>query len=367
MEYKEHRRISKRHPIQWKAAVIFDKADGIPVLHTQTLDLSANGASIYSSYDDLTGLTVTLLLDHQAQFDREVPKTLKIRAHVVSTVQSPDLSSYRHGLSFAQTDDNNLAVLAEILGTPASALPCGKIIPIALSDPPPFTQPTLPTPAGGGRLAQLKRLALEKQIAEKAQDPRQEINAKLSEALKMTYLYLKEFADHLNILKPPYAKGYSIAGVPIFDDLKWEDGKVDSRTRELSYKTTIYEMVTLNFRLSANKLIRVTRESPENEKLNQLLLDTKIEFTTHEERNERGFVVKTMFVLPCEVQARLKMIGNFDTGKLLLKTRNIERFGMMDQILDPEAISDESLDELAAFILGESMHLGPLLLRNACN
>lgn len=354
MEYKERRRTSKRHPIQWKAAVVFDKADGIPILHTQTRDLSSCGGSIHSSYDDLTGLSVTLLLDHQARCGRDVPVTLKIKALVVSTVQSPDLSSYWHGLSFVQSDDGNLAVLAEILGATALAPPLASPL-----------MPTTMTTSGGGRLAQLKQLALEKKLEEKAQDTGQEINAKVSEALRKTYLYLKELTDHLNVLKPAYAKGYCIAGVPNFDGLKWEDGRVDSRTREISHEAKLYEMVTLYFRLSANKLVRVTRESPANEMLKQLLLDTKIEFTTHEERNERGFVVKTMFVLPCEVKASLQMIGNFDTGKLWLKTRNIERFGMLDQILSPDAITEASLDELAAFILGESMNIGPLLLRNA--
>ena len=54
-----------------------------------------------------------------------------------------------------------------------------------------------------------------------------------------------------------------------------------------------------------------------------------------------------------------------DTGKLLLRTINVSGFGSLKQILEPEAINENSLDELTAFILGENRGPGPLLLRRA--
>jgi hypothetical protein len=52
-------------------------------------------------------------------------------------------------------------------------------------------------------------------------------------------------------------------------------------------------------------------------------------------------------------------------GKVLLRTSNVSGFGAMNQLLAADAIDEQSLDELTAFILGESKGLGRQLLRNA--
>lgn len=49
--------------------------------------------------------------------------------------------------------------------------------------------------------------------------------------------------------------------------------------------------------------------------------------------------------------------------ELLLNTSNVSGFGAYEHVLEPEAITDDSLNELSGFILGESRSLGPLLLR----
>jgi hypothetical protein len=109
----------------------------------------------------------------------------------------------------------------------------------------------------------------------------------------------------------------------------------------------------------------VAREAPADEKLKHLLHEAKIAFTTERERNERGSVICTTFIIPCEVKGSLHLAGDFDSGKLLLKTRNIGHFGATEHVLTPDAITEEGLNELAHFILGESSRIGPLLLKSA--
>ena len=365
MEQEDHRRKSKRHPIRWKAAVVFDKTDGRPTLHTETRDLSIGGAAVHSSYSDLTGSLVTLLLAQPVQHIGDAPKMLRIGARVVSSVHSPAMSNFRHGLSFVQLRDDDLNILAEILRSAESARPGGNAIPAAHRAATPDTPETPSAPESISRLAKFKQLALAKQSEEKKPDSQQEINELVSGAVEKAFRYLTEFTEQLNIVKPAYAKEYSIAGVPKFDGLTWESSQIDCRTRETSPITRVYEQFTLHFHLSADKQLRVTRETPTDEKLKQILVETKIKFTTEEERNERGSIVRRTFVLPCRVEASLQLIGNFDTGKLLLRTRNVEQFGMLDHVLAPEAITEESLDELTGLIIGESSRIGPLLLKNA--
>lgn len=239
--------------------------------------------------------------------------------------------------------------------------------PVAAPAPPsaPAAEPEAPYASPGSLLARLREAALAKQLEERKPDSKEQMIPRLSGAVERAYRYLKEFAGQLNLTKPAYAKEYTIVGVPKFDGLKWADVRLDFRTRELSPTTKVFEQVTLNFQLSADKKLRVTRETLADEKLKQLLLETKIEFDTQQERNDRGSVVGTTFIIPCEVKASLQLVGNFATGKLMLKTRNVERFGTLEHVLSPEAITEESLNELSRFILGESERIGPLLLKNA--
>lgn len=357
MKPTEVRRRSSRHPLRWEAAVVFDKAQGKPVVHTQTQDLSVSGAAIFTDYGDLTGSDVTLLLAHPARKGGQAPKVLKVRAHVVSTARTPGMSKYRHGLSFVRSPDDGLDVLAESLISTAGVTARGE--PSAAA---PAATPA--TSASGSRLEQFKQLARAKLAEGKRIDPQIEIDARVSDALRRAHRYLKEFAEQLNVVKPAYPRGYAIAGVPEFDGLAWEVGHADCHTREISPTVTLCDSVFLRFRLSGKKQIRVAREYPSSEKLKQLLADCKIEFATEEARNARGSIERITFVFACEVTASLLLMGQFNTGRLLLRTRNVSGFGAMEQIVAPEGVTEESLNELSGFILGESSRLGALLLRN---
>ena len=261
------------------------------------------------------------------------------------------------------------ADLGSILDAAESARPGGEAVaaaPAAAAPAEPEAEAEAPfVPAPGGLLAQLRQAALAKQLEQQKPDPKEQMIPRVSAAVERAYRHLKEFAGQLNLAKPAYAKEYAIVGVPKFDDLKWEEVRIDFRTRELSPTTKVFERMTLNFSLSANKKLSVTRDASADEKLEQLLLGTKIAFTTQQERNDRGAVVRTTFIIPCEVKASLQLVGNFDTGKLLLKTHNVEHFGTLEYVLSPEAITEESLNELSRFILGESRRIGPLLLQDA--
>ncbi len=344
MESKEHRRKSRRYPVRWKAAVVFDQSAGKPVLHTQTQDLSAGGAAIVSEHGDIAGTVVTLLLAQPSNGGGEPPKMLKVRAKVVSGVETRKKPpGYRYGLSFFRSPDDGLDMLEELL---TAALNAAKAEP-----------PKEAAPAPGGRLAKLKELAQAKLAEAPKVDPQVAINERVSGSLQRAFGYFKELAEQLNVVKPAYPKGYTIVGVPEFSDLAWESGRADFRAREVSKSEKLWEQVTLNYRITADRKLRVVRESPARERLRQLLTDNRIDFTERDERTERG--TGTLFMFPCEVKAFVLFEGNFETGTILLRTRNVEHK------LVPEAITEESMEEFAGFILAETPRVGPLLLKGA--
>lgn len=351
VEYTEHRRKSKRYAVHWKAAVVFDHAATRPTLHTETYDLSAGGGAIRTEYGDLTGSMVTLLLAQPPRLRGEQPRMLRVPARVVSSVQTPGRPGYRHGLSFVRSAGDGLEGLEQLLEKTVSATPA-------------------PSPAPVGRLEALKRAAQAK-LAEEARaaqlDPRKDREQRVSEALGRAYRYFKEMVEQLDVVKPAYpGKGYAIPGVPEFGDFAWDFGKVDLDTREIAPETSIFTRVTLDFRLSKGKpMLKVVRDFPGCERLQQLLKDNGIQFSCHETRNQRGALTQMAFGIPCEVIARVELAGNFDSGRLLLRMRNVERFGMTEHVIAPEAVTQESLEELTGVILGETSKLGPLILRNA--
>ena len=84
-----------------------------------------------------------------------------------------------------------------------------------------------------------------------------------------------------------------------------------------------------------------------------------------ESRNARGFVEHMTFEFPCKVAASVLFSADMAAGKMMLYASNVSGFGVVQQVLSPDAITDEALNEFSGFILGETKALGPLLLRGA--
>jgi hypothetical protein len=345
--YQAQPRRSKRYPVHWKAAVVFDHSAGRPILHTQTCDLSAGGGAIRTEYGDLTGSLVTLLLAQPPARAGEQPRMLKIPARVVSSVRTPGDAGYRHGLSFLRSAGDRLDGLEDLLKS------------VAPEDVPAV-----------GRLAALKHAAQAKLAAESEAakaDPREERERRLSEAVHRAYLYFKELVEQLDVLKPAYpSKGYAVPGLPEFGEFAWDAGKLDLRTREISPLEKVFTRVILDFRLIGREpILKLTREYPACERLKQMLKDYGLEFSSYDTRNANGAIVTSTFSIAAKVVARVDVEGDGDAGKLILRMRNVERFGTMEYVVAPEAVTPASLEELAGCILGETGRVGPLLLQAA--
>ena len=251
---------------------------------------------------------------------------------------------------------------------PAAAAPPPPAAPAAPPPlhmaPSPAMKPETPPAVTSSLLANLKQQALAKQQSENQKSAQQdEVLQRIHKALGMTYQYLNDLVQQLNILKPPYAKVYSFFGVADFDDLAWQEGRADFRMQEGASENRLYDQVTLRYRLAGQKQFRIVKENPALEKLRKALFDYNIAFTADEVKNERGHIEKATFTFPCEIKAGLMLSGNYETGKLLLRTRHIERFGIMEYELLPEAINQEALDQIAQLILGQNNRVNQLFQR----
>ena len=313
------------------------------------------GASIITNDRDLTGTVVRLAISYPGnQADH---KPLKVRARVVSSAHTPGTTRYRHGLSFIRLPFDGRNELEKILQS--------ALAPKAQREEAAVPAPEPAVAARRGRLAQLRLLADAKRAEAKKPDPRDESDALISEALKVAYRYLKDLTEQLNVIRPVYERVYSVPGVPDFACLEWEEGRADFRTREATPVLTYYDRVSLRFRLSANRELKFAKDWPANDKLKQFLEEAGVKFTAHEVYNERGATEGSKFIVPCEVKASVLLYSERDLGKILLRTSNVSGFGSLSQLLAPESIYEDSLDELAGFILGDQKTPGSMLSRGA--
>jgi hypothetical protein len=359
VSYKEHRRKHKRYPVRWKAAVVFERSTERPVLHTETFDLSLGGGAIRTDYGDLTGSIVTILLAQPPRQPDEQPRMLKIQARVVSSAQTSSKPAYRHGMSFIRAD--GLEGLEELLQK-AETVSGGAAEPAVAAPAPAEAAPV-------GRLAALKQAAQAKLLDDAAKaksESKEEREDRVSEALKRSYWYFKELVEQLDVLKPDIpGKGYAIHRVPEFADFAWDVGKLDMRTSEVSPIRKLTTRVTLDYRLSKGRpILKVERDYPASEKVKQMLKDYGLGFSSRDTKTDSGAIVKTTFGINFEILCKIELEGNLDTCKLVLKTRNVERFGVAEHAIAPEAVTQESLEELTALILCETSKVGPLLLKS---
>jgi PilZ domain-containing protein len=349
----DNRRGARHRPAGWKVAVEFDEDGEKRLIQATIHDLSSMGAAILTNDRDLTGTAVKLSISYPgAPADQ---KPLRIRARVVSSAHTPGTTRYRHGLSFIRLPFDGRNELERILQA-ASPRGANRDEPVAAPDGAAVRR---------GRLAQLRMLADAKRAEAKKPDPRDESDALLSQALKVAYRYLKDLSDQLNVIRPAYAKTYVVPGVPEFARLEWEEGRADFRTRDVTPILNYYDRVSLRFRISANRELKFAKEWPENEKLKQFLEEAGVTFTAHDMFNERGATEGSKFIVTCEVKASVLLYTERDLGKVLLRASNVSGFGSLSQLIAPEAINEEALDELAGFILGEQRGPGSLLLRRA--
>lgn len=257
MDKKANRRSSKRHPAQWKVAIVLTDEEGRPIIqHTQTVDLSLGGAAIISEESGLTGKVITLLLGQPPRKDDAKPKVIKAYARVVSSRKVPSGKGYHLGPNFVSQPGDELDALGAIIREIEAAESPAK----APSTPP---QPQLeskpvaaPEPGTfNTRLARLKELAQAKLTEKKEEVNRDEIIIRVSAAMERTYRYLKETFEQLNVVKPGYDNSYKIMGVPDFAGLKWDVGSAAFHTREILPGKQMFERVAVNFKLSAGKQV----------------------------------------------------------------------------------------------------------------
>lgn len=221
-------------------------------------------------------------------------------------------------------------------------------------------------PAENSLLARLKQQAESLQKDSGQRTAEQEARAQsVSNAIGAAFHYLDELIKQLNIIKPPIPKEFVFPGNILFAEMNWIEGMADFRMVPSASDDRRYESLTTRFRIASGKNIVVDRDMTTVEPFRKLLHDYSIIFTADEKINARNVVERARFTFPCEIKAGFVLKANYEMGNLVLRTRNIDRFGMMEFKLQPDDICQETLDELTKLLLGEKCRFLQMFRRSA--
>lgn len=221
-------------------------------------------------------------------------------------------------------------------------------------------------PAAGTLLARLKQQAQTVQSTSVLRDADAELRAlHLSASLGAAFHYLNDLIKQLNIIKPVVPKEFVFPGNIVFSGMSWVEGAADFRMLPTATEDRLYETMTARFRLAGPGQIQVERDTLGVEPLRKQLHDANIAFQLEERKNKRSQVESGLFTLPCEMRAGFLIRADYEANSLVLRTRNLDRFGMMEFRLQAGDLTQVALDELAQLMLGQESRFLKLFRRSA--
>ena len=204
-----------------------------------------------------------------------------------------------------------------------------------------------------GLLDDLKKEAetLKNQEAVKTQS----INAgaiSVDRALRKTFQYMNELFKQLNVVKPPCPLEYDLLTVGKIDGLVQTDYRIEFRTSQRN-NSEHYENVAINFKRSKPDQFTVRREAEQIERFRDLLWQNNMRFTSEPFKNDRRVTTHEVFKINCEVLCGADVVGDYENGVVRFRLKNVEDFGPTVYTLEPDAVNDKALEELAKLFIGK--------------
>jgi len=218
-----------------------------------------------------------------------------------------------------------------------------------------------------GLLDDLKKEAdtLKNQEAERTQSIKANA-ATVDRALRKTFQYMYELFRQLNVVKPACPRTYDLLTVGKIDGLIQSDYRIEFRTSQRDNKEH-YENLSITFKRSKPEQLSVKREAENIERFRDLLWQNNMRFTSEPFRNERRVIIMEVFKINCDIICGVDIVGDYESGAIRFKLKNVEDFGPTLYTLEPDAVNDQSLEELATLLIGKDSNFKNYNRRPAAN
>ena len=176
--------------------------------------------------------------------------------------------------------------------------------------------------------------------------------AAIDRALRKTFRYMEELFRQLNVVRPPCALAYDLPTVGKIEGLAQSDYRVEYRTA-IRENAEHYENVSITFKRSKPEQFNVKREAELIERFRDMLWQNNMRFTSEQFRNDRRVITHELFKINCEINCTADVVGDYETGVIRFKLKNVEEFGSTVYTLDPDSVTDDALEELAKLLIGK--------------
>jgi hypothetical protein len=205
-----------------------------------------------------------------------------------------------------------------------------------------------------GLLDDLKKEAANLQSQEAERTQSKKANAiQVDQALRKTFQYMHDLFRQLNVVKPGCERTYDLLTVGKIGGLSQSDYRIEYHTSQRN-NSEHYENLAITFKRSKADQIHVKREAEQIERFRDLLWQNNMRFTSEPFRNERRVIVYENFSINSEVICGADIVGDYDEGVVRFKLKNVEDFGPTVYTLEPLAVNDQSLEELAKLFIGKT-------------
>ena len=177
-------------------------------------------------------------------------------------------------------------------------------------------------------------------------------SAAVDRALRKTFQYMNELFRQLNVVKPPCPHAYDLLTVGKIDGLVQSDYRIEYRTSQRE-NTEHYENLTITFKRSKPEQLTVKREAELIERFRDQLWQNNMRFTSEPFKNERRVTTHEVFKINCEVICGADVVGDYESGAIRFRLKNVEDFGPTVYTLEPDSVTDKALEELAKLFIGK--------------
>jgi hypothetical protein len=181
-----------------------------------------------------------------------------------------------------------------------------------------------------------------------AQAKSKRLNAALERIAKFFFAFVK----HVNHMEPAIPRTYWLDARTDFDGLKWRDAYVDSRKQNLS-ATATWDYVSFSVRYCTDRPVTVMRPWTQLAALKVELARLDLRVMDEDDLDAKKARQEWLqaLLLP-EVPVLLEFRGNYQTGLIEVKSRNVAMFNAANYRLDPAEVSPALLDDIGRVLLG---------------
>ena len=189
--------------------------------------------------------------------------------------------------------------------------------------------------------------------------PLQKLQA-MQPGLQEALHYLSDLANALNITKPAVYRSYYVDTANRLEQLAQCEYMVREKRRTVNHKDYLEEVV-FGFRCVGTRNLTIEKTSAASvSRLREYLWTYNFRFEYRESTSERGVLERGTFTVIADVPATATLAGDWDTGKITLTLKNVERPGDTVYTYDVVEINVALLEELAALLLGKPNRLRDL-------